>query len=518
MPDPSYPLDDRDWIPVRHGTTYEATGLRGLFLGAHCIDDLAVPLPPARSVVLRMLTAITARLTGLDDPDLDAQQWHEHRARLLARSEGFDPSAVHAYFDQHAFDLLDPQRPFLQDPTLARQSPRRRGIDSLIYGRPAGRNLAWFNAPTPQRPLHAPVPCEEAVWHLLIHHFYGPSGGCATRTITTDTGTVSNFKAKAGPLRASLSFHPHGRTLYETLLAHLVPLGEEDTSIPDACPWELPTPPDPLAAPAPATWPGRLLTGRSPHAVLLVPDPTGRHIVDAHLTWAHPHPVLEATDPYLIHDLNPTRDAARRRTPRRASTTRALWRDLDALLLAEADPEAARRPRAFTHLNDLPEPTRSQLRVRTAGFVQDGQTIDHDWYTALTPPIWTDAQENDPARAARIAACRTAAEHLGQHLEQAADQAWKAVTGSKKNSLWTRDALAAYWPRAEATFHSLLDTDEAAHPRFAADAIAALYTASTATLAHTPRRESALARAIAQLRRAARPPQPRTPRNRHAQP
>ncbi|MFF4234027.1 type I-E CRISPR-associated protein Cse1/CasA [Streptomyces sp. NPDC001820] len=522
MPPPTYPIDLRPCIPVCPGQSHRAVGLRELLCSAHRIDDLALPLPPAASALLRVLAAITARVTGLDDPHMPLEQWHQHRTQLLRQGAGFDEAAVHAYFDAHAFDLFHPTRPFLQDASLPAQCERRAGVNALVYGRPAGRNLAWFSPHTDTDPQ--PVPCDEALWHLLIHHYYGPSGCCSTRTV----GGTSSSKGTAGPLRSTVSFHPAGATLFETLLLHLTPYrgdGQEET---DACPWEREVPPDPLAAPPVVTWPGRLLTGRSRHAVVLVPTPDGGAVADAYLTWAieHQHPKLEATDPYLIIDTDPEAPVERRRSPRRADADRAVWRDLDALLLAGDETLTTRRPAVFDTLNDVPEPTRSRMRVRVYGFDQDGKTANRLWYTALTPPIWTWAQEHDAAMAQRIADCRAAAEHLAAVLARAATLAWRQATtptreaGSdsaprhgkppRRTPLWAVDALAVYWPRAETVFWQLVHSQQPPRPVFAREAVAVLRQVTAPALVRHRQAGPALARAVATLRAAGSPTRTRT--------
>ena len=55
------------------------------------IEDLALPVPPAGSVVLRMLVLIAARLTGLDDDEMNADEWTDRRRALLTRRRRFDP-------------------------------------------------------------------------------------------------------------------------------------------------------------------------------------------------------------------------------------------------------------------------------------------------------------------------------------------------------------------------------------------------------------------------------------------
>lgn len=177
---------DDPWIDVRAGHRYDTAGLRDLFLTAHTIDDLAIAYPPAASGLLRIAIAITARITGLDDPDLTAAQWTRLRREALARG-AFDPQTVHAYFDQHHFKVFHPTRPWLQDPELPDQCTRTEGINRFTPGRPGGNNLAWFGAhhhelATPCPPLR---PCNTSSsttstahpgWERLAPQAHSPAG------------------------------------------------------------------------------------------------------------------------------------------------------------------------------------------------------------------------------------------------------------------------------------------------------------------------------------------------------
>lgn len=422
MPAPLYATDKEPCIPVLFLDGHQKfLGWRDVLLRAHEIEDLALPLPPAASAVLRVLIAITARVTGLDDPEMGAGEWAARRHILLKEPDGFDADTVHRYFDTYTWDLFDPVRPFLQDPRLAVQCEKRAGVNKLVFGRPEGNNLAWLSPHTDTDPQ--PVPSEQALWHMLIHHYYGAAGQCSVRTVDGQ----SEGGAKAGPLRSTLSFHPLGRTLYETLLAGLPKPDEDWPGTEDRCPWEEPELPDPLAPPPPVTWPGRLLTGRSRHAILLIPSADGRQVTDAYLTWAT-QTKLPAADPFLIHHVDLAKPVSERYKPRSADADRALWRDLDALLLTGDEEPAVQRPEAFTTLNDLPAELRAQLRVRAHGFDQDGRTTNRTWYTALTPPIWPWVQEHDAPAAERFAECRKAAEDIGILLEKVCRDAWRTVT------------------------------------------------------------------------------------------
>ncbi|WUH88719.1 type I-E CRISPR-associated protein Cse1/CasA [Streptomyces sp. NBC_00433] len=511
-------------MPVRTGKHIEPVGLRELFCRAHQIHDLALPLAAAIAGLQRILVAILARLTGLDQPGTSVQEWNQRRTDLLNTRGGLDPAGIDAYFDRYTWDAFDVERPWMQDASLADHCRVPSGINALIMGRPSGDSLCWFEPDTDTDP--APAPTDQALWHLLINHYYGNPGRLTPRT----AGGTASGQGSAGPLRGTLSFHPLGRTLLETLALGLPPLTDDENTAADACPWEEPAPPEPLAPLPPVTWPGRLLTGRSRHAVLLVPGPDGTTVTDAYLTWATQQPRLEATDPYLAYRTDPKAPVETRRVPRMAETGRSVWRDLDALLLAGEENSASPRPTAFTTLNDLPAGVRDALRVRVIGFDQDVVLVKNRlWYSALTPPIWNWAQEHDPDTARRIRDCCTTAEQLGHLLGKVAGRAWKEITSppaatarphkpGAKNPAWSARARAAYWPQAEATFWRLIhDTpDTPVRPAFAADAVRALRTVSTASLPQHARAGEVLAAAIATLLRD--PTTPRASRRPHKAP
>ncbi|TJZ99606.1 type I-E CRISPR-associated protein Cse1/CasA [Actinacidiphila oryziradicis] len=491
-------MTEQPCIPVRVHGRHEALSLREVLLRAHEIEDLAVPVPPAQSGLLRVLAAIAARLTGLDDPELSARQWTARRRALLQEPAGFDPLRVEDYLSRYVWDLFDTVRPWWQDPALTAQCTKRAGANKVAFGRPSGHNLAWLSAHRDSAPV--PLPCDEALWHLVAQHYYGAASRCSTRTV----GELSSADGTAGPLRSTVSFHPLAATLYESLLAGLPKYLGDGQDTPDRCPWEQDAPPDPLRPAEPVTWLGGLLTGRSRHALLLVPTPDGSAVADAYLTWGTQHPRLEATDPYLVIHTDTSKDAEQRRSPRQADADRAVWRELDALLLAGDESPTVQRPQVFDTLNDLPEPLRSTLRVWVCGFDQDGKTRNRTWYTALTPPVWTWAQDNDPAAARRMASCRQEAEQVAALLTKVAGQAWRQTTSPsgriRGGSAWARTARAHYWPRAQTTFWRLQDDREAeARPAFVRDAVAALRQATAPTLRQHRRAGPALARAVAAL-------------------
>ncbi|MFD9692431.1 type I-E CRISPR-associated protein Cse1/CasA [Kitasatospora sp. NPDC059088] len=462
---PAYNLFDEAWIPVRwiqhtdeddpapDRTAYpDAVGLRELLLRAHEIEQITIATPPGLAALYRVLYAVTARMTGLDQAFLDRpgpDTWSDRREDLAVAGR-FGPERVTAYVElQHGrFDLFDPVRPFLQDPRLTDQCDpaNTAGVNKLITTRPSGNNHSWFKHVNSTAP-DLPTP-DQAVLHLLIWHYYGPSGRCSSRTV----GSVKEAGSKAGPLRSTLSYHPEGRTLFETLLAGLPKPLLDVRRESDLCPWEREELPDPVAAPPPLNGPCSELTARSQHALLLVPDATGAFVEDAFITWAYLHKIPREGDQYLIWQTSKEGNSY----ARPADSHRALWRDLDALLLNDpAGSTKPRRPELFRTALEVSE----ELRVRALGFEQDGQAKDIQFVDAVTPPVLGLAEEKKPTISVEIGRLRVLGERYGNRLDRAVKKAWASFTEAPKirDCTWAVDAAARYWPAAEAEFWKRLD-------------------------------------------------------------
>jgi len=466
---PAFDLLDRPWIPVaRHGGTLRV-GLRTLLTEAHQLQDLAVPVPPAAAMLWRVLYALAARVTGLAEPDIAADAWHARRGQVLAEGR-FDPERVGAYLDRVAyrFDLFHPERPWLQDPRLRTQSPRSAGVDKLVLGRPAGNNQVWFDHH--HHGNRQPLPAAEATWHLLAQLGYGPAGTGAIRTVP---GAAPSKTLRAGPLRGALSFHPLSADVFESLVAGLFEPGAvrpDAAASPDLCAWEADALPNPLDPPPVPSGPCSLLTRRGRHALLLAPSHDGEQVVDARLTWAFLGDSPPAEDPYLIYQ----RSQQDTWYARRAEAARAIWRDLDGLLLDDqAERPSRRRPLVIEQAAQLPPEVQDRLRLRAIGFVQDRQTRDAQWFSGVTPPVLRWLSERDFQAAHGIQLTRTAAEAANGRLARAlgvasnevrvhrADHHQPRPSGRREpDNPWTREAVARYWPQAEPLFWRLV-TDRA---------------------------------------------------------
>ncbi|MEV8546651.1 type I-E CRISPR-associated protein Cse1/CasA [Streptomyces sp. NBC_01261] len=450
MPTSIYNLFDEPWIPVRWapGTPEDRpgqVGLRDLLLRSRDIATLAIADPPAHSALLRILYALTARMTGLDEAGPGT--WTGRRLRIVDAGQ-LPVEGIDAYIARyrHRFFLHDPEggRPWMQDARLAEQcdADNTAGVNKLIVTRPAGNAHAWFRHGSDARPdLPAAA---EAVLNLLVWHYYGPSGRCSARKVNG----VKTASTTAGPLRTALSYHPEGETLFETLLAGLVQPPQTVRREDDPCPWEWEEMPDPDEAPRLPTGPCSRLTACSQHALLLVPDDDNPQLVrDAYITWAYRTGRIPRDDNYLIWQISQQGN----RYPRPADARRALWRDLDALLLTEP-PGTARpeRPKVFEYASEVSE----DLRVRALGFEQEGQAKDTQFVDAATPPVLGLVEEEAPATAPAVGRMRQLGELYGRRLERAVKRAWAEYTNDAKanGDTWAAEAAARYWPGAEAEF------------------------------------------------------------------
>ena len=463
------------WLPVTltDGTVADV-GLAEAFLRAHEIADLAGLNPPARAGLYRVLTALTYRITGLDDTSDSDDPWPRERVAALAKGH-FDPAAVEAYFERwaHRFDLFDPDRPFLQDPALAAECPAGPcGLTTILWERPGGQN-----AHTLFSPYHEANPGTatilEAVEALLAATYYGPSGRCQTRAHGGGKGSA-NF-TYIGPLRSRVSYHPVGSTLFVTLLAHLVAPNTVDLPNPnrvaDLPEWEWESlPPTSGAKPRPVG-PVSLLTGNNGHAMLLVPSQGGGGVSDGYFSWRYAlkddaQPV--GFDPYLSY-----RNEKGKVISRQADAGREAWRDVAGILAAVTatpDPVTYQPPQVTTAMTTLPLPTLATIRMAALGYVQHGfQPVNEDWYASIAPArILTALSDHaDPDAVAYrtavpewVSVADAEAQTLSGALHRAYTQGHNVDPTSDRAQAWSSAATTRFWVAAHRAFRDAF----AAHP------------------------------------------------------
>lgn len=443
-------------IPVRGDDGLELVRLRELFFRAHEFADLAVGLPPAASGLWRILTVIAARLTGLDTP-AKAPRWFAQRNEIFGQG-CFEPEAIEKYFEKYAdrFHLFHPERPFLQDPRLAQECSAPSSVNKLVFGRPSGNNQPWMSHHHDN--LAVPVPAHEAVLHLVAQVYYGAPGRCTTRTVAGR----AEANMTSGPVRGLASYHPAGRTLFESLIAG-IPLSTKKSGTGTAV-WEADSLHDPLSVPPAGGDVGWRLAGRFRHSILLVPSQDGAMVTDAYLTWAwrHPHPPMK--DPFAVYQMSKKGE----QYARPADANRALWRDLDGLLLKNVGIEQQVQPEVFEGARQFDATVLSRLRVQAFGFDQDrSQVNDRQWYSASTPPVL--GLLDDAQAAAQVSRIRVAAEQAGWRMTKALRSAWVAInspgndgsgTGKTSEGPWPELAGARYWPAAEREFWTQISQEK----------------------------------------------------------
>ncbi|MFG3370563.1 type I-E CRISPR-associated protein Cse1/CasA [Streptomyces sp. NPDC048156] len=522
-----YNLFEEPWIPVRwlpttpppsSGELPERVGLQELLLRSGDIASLEVADPPAHAALLRVLYALTARISGLDQAG--PGDWGDRRLDILDAG-GFAQKKIDAYVDRyrHRFFLYDGDgdRPWMQDARLAEQcdADKTAGVNKLIVTRRAGNAHSWFRHSSDARPVLPSAP--EAVLSLLVWHYYGPSGRCSSREVNG----IKSASATAGPLRTALSYHPEGDMLFETLLAGLIPPEQAMRRETDLCPWEWDELPDPDAVPPLPTGPCSRLTACSQHALLLVPDEEDPELVrDAYITWGYRTGRIPRDDNYLIWQISQQGN----RYPRPADAGRALWRDLDALLLNEpAGTAQPQRPKVFEYAGEVSE----DLRARALGFEQEGQAKDTQFVDATTPPVLGFVERKAAKTAPAVGRMRQLGEMYGRRLDRAVKRAWAEYMDEAKanGDTWATEAAARYWPGAEAEFwdrfRQLDRTGQAPNAGFDPAAARAAflrlatsaYESVTASVTHTQRGAKAVSNARIELFGGARKKTAASPQN-----
>ncbi|MDJ0342849.1 type I-E CRISPR-associated protein Cse1/CasA, partial [Streptomyces sp. PH10-H1] len=429
-----------DLLPGAADGATVLVGLRPLLSAAHLLADLDVPQPPVEAMWRRVLAVLALRIGALDTPH--GENWLDTREDLI-RDGRFDATRIAEYFDPapQRWRLYGGPRPFLQDPRLTEEGGDLAPPGRLVMTRASGANALWTDSTPQDVPVDAP---DSAAW-LLAWLGYGPSGTAGTRR----RGGRSSHIVKAGPHRAVISYFPHHPdNLFTTLVLSVpAPSTWPTNPGPDAAPWESEALPDPLA-PQPPAGPASLISARAAHAVLLTADDTGR-TVGCRITWGATTDLPPATDPYVIE-----RDTG---GPVRASRSRAVWRDLDALLLHErpGDKNTLRRPTVFDHLAELEPDLLAQLGVRALGWDQERRDLDRAWYSATTPPVLRHLAEADPDGAAAIAAAHRSAQACAGQLRRALTAAWRGANPLRHQDDqhgFVDQGTARYWESAEGEF------------------------------------------------------------------
>ncbi|PRW64770.1 type I-E CRISPR-associated protein Cse1/CasA [Actinopolyspora mortivallis] len=461
------------WLPGQRPEGFDddkLLSLRELFVYASTIADVEVSPPPALAGFLRVLYVIAARVSGLDtvkddDEDLTPfEEWEDRKADLLEYGR-FDIDTVERYFRTYegrfklfANSAAEDPVPFLQDPRLLEQCRSSKGeatssgVNKLVLARASGQGFVWQSHTRDAAP--EPVPAPEAVFSLLTWLYFGAPGRCTPRQV----GDLNEAHTKGGPLRGTVSYHPKGENLFETLVLGVpfLPCSEGD-----AAAWEEELP-NQLGVPPKAEGIGRVLAGRFHHAVLLSPSAQRDSVTDARITWARKHPHGPVTDPFLVHHVGKNTELF----PSPADADRAVWRDLEGLL---TDTPKSKRPQVLNNLDALVAEREWPIRITALGFDQDrSQAKDRQYFAGTTPVLlrpWRSLANPaiDPEPWERLRRSLEKAETTGSTLRTALSRAWWELSNTSSNHRlrdngveWLHTGMARYWSQAEELFWSIV--------------------------------------------------------------
>lgn len=323
----TFNLIDEPWIRIRdlEGVVREVSVTEAL-RESHRIERIAGELPTQDFAVLRILLALVYRAVAPEPPVDPWGAWQN-----LWTQKTLPLHEIEAYLAawRGRFDLLDPQRPFLQVSDLRNAKNDWRSLELLVPDCPGPGSM--FRRRDPSLPLELG---EASRW--LVHcHAYDSSG--------IKSGAVGDPRVRGGrgyPTGIGWAGwlggqFVEGATLRETLLLNLVldrhydhrdiPIWEEEHHITqEVRPSQFSNPYGQLGL---LTWPSRRIRlrverGRVTQVLICNGDP-----VPYTLQYRH-----ELMTPWRFSQPQTTKAKALVYMPRSLQSGRALWRGLESLL------------------------------------------------------------------------------------------------------------------------------------------------------------------------------------------
>lgn len=475
MPE-SFVLADRPWIPCERldGTVVELSTHDAL-VEAGSLRGIVDPSPLVVAVLHRHLLAIVHRVV---DGPRDFEAW-----AAVVRAGRFEDTGVAAYLDRvrDRLDLFHDEKPFAQVRGLVAQFPDyldpidQLGIERSSWG---GARALFQHRPSSYRACMSPA---EAARALLVHHAFA-TGGLVKKPNEPTSAT-------AAPLVRSGVILLRGRTLFETLVANLLPYAPEleqpvAATAADAPSWEQPPLPrelrrtdEPKRVPLGwldmLTWIARRIElVREGDEVVSYVRCVGQGLADG-----------APNDPIVSYRL----DDKRGFVSLGIDPERAFWRDATALFeSAKSKGRSHVRPRTLDHIGSLEAQevvgARAAYQIELHGLAAvksrlDSVRVERVWVRAhyLEDPDVRDAVtkmldvSNDAA-----SALRSSLWTYGRHMlsEGSRDPA-TADVGNLVRSMHSEPALwAALGVEFDRALRAFDDGTEAAVRRFVVQAVA----------------------------------------------
>ena len=445
MPD-TFNLADDPWIPLRpvERGTRVLVSLRDAVIRAHewaGYPDDDSQFGPA---ILRLLTALAYRISPLGNTENE----HDFAEALeeLRDAGRFDSTRTDEYFDRWAgvFWLFPPcehERPrWMQNRELANLDTV--GIAESRLMPHASPSYAWGNQ------VVESLPPATAARALLAFMHYGPGGGGAKYPAADPKHGWQN-----GRLRGSVSAHPCGATLFDTLLLHTVPVGDGRFDCVGHPEWEKGEPP----ADTPIRVPRSLqeqLTGRWEKAAWLHLDEDGT-VNRVCLTSGRRRPDdIREADPYTVMRL-----AKRKKgnqfvpVPLRSRRGRSIWRDFPTLRAQTETGE--HETHILRSLDQLwRKPDRETITAWVFASHRPENAKEHGWdISSITPNILFD-RDTEEAVDRFVAFVEATAEELRQQIKDCLTAAGYARKTTPSRSRLQR-ADASFWSAMEAEFRRI---------------------------------------------------------------
>lgn len=164
-------LIDDAWMPVRTVEGARVASLREVLTAPEAFVGLDYDEVDEFFALLRLLTTIVNR--ALDGPRT-ADDWAE-----IAYEDGYEVAAIQAYLNEwkHRFELLDPERPFLQFPELAGEKDAA-SLSVLLPSISSGNAITLFSHASEHDALAlTPARAARALVHVVLNGRGSLKGG-----------------------------------------------------------------------------------------------------------------------------------------------------------------------------------------------------------------------------------------------------------------------------------------------------------------------------------------------------
>lgn len=448
----SFNLVDKPWLPcITLGGEPNQLSLKDVFVRAHELREVTAEHPLTIPAIMGILHCVVYRATG--GPQR-VPQW-----AALLKAGRFGPE-VQDYLKKcsHRFDLFSPKAPFYQTAgltNLTKDGNPSEGvpITTIVQQLSSGNNKTVFDH-TLDGDNFALTPAESALALITIQN----SGLKGTNKKTTDLLGYQESFSDAQLVNGAVLLLK-GRTLYETIVLNLLPRTGNDPiwNSPADCPvWELP--PDAPVQAGNTNVRGylHLLTPLCRH-IRLTPEKIKGKVAVRRIHIAQGE-VFRLKDPRFAY--SQPKDDGTNSLPRKMQSSRAIWRDSDALFSF-----GSRRPVPFANiaeamnLDAIPYDS-SKKYVCTAHGMMNRNAKISDWRTdrlQVPASIFVDKQAVNAALKG-VELAEEVAKHIGEAVAKAAVIILPMAKDDRKNLIknMSENSKTLYWQELDLGFQGFL--------------------------------------------------------------